>query len=35
MSKAFTDNELSLQPFVTRKQETFLELNIGPNPWKW
>ena len=35
MNKAFTDNELSLQPSVSRKQKTFLELNMGLNPRKW
>ena len=35
MNKAFTGNEFSLQPFVSRKQKTFLELSMGPNPWKW
>ena len=35
MNKGFTDNELSLQPSVSRKKKTFLELSMGPNPWKW
>ena len=35
MNKAPTDNELSLQPSVSRKQKTFLKLSMGPNPWKW
>ena len=35
MSKAPTDNELSLQPSVSRKQKTFLKLSMGPNHWKW
>ena len=35
MNKAFTDNELSLQSSVSRKQKIFLELSMGPNPWKW
>ena len=35
MNKAFTDNELSLQPSVSRKQKTLLELSMGPKPWKW
>ena len=34
MNKAPTDNELSLQPSVSRKQKTFLKLSMGPNPWK-
>ena len=35
MNNAYTDNELSLQPSVSRKQKTFLELSMGPKPWKW
>ena len=35
LNKAPTDNELSLQPSVSRKQKTFLKLSMGPNPWKW
>ena len=34
MNKAFTDNELYLQPSVLRKQKAFLELSMGPTPWK-
>ena len=35
MNKASTDNELSLQPSVSGKEKTFLELSMGPYPWKW
>ena len=35
MNKALTDNELSLQPPVSKKQKTFFKLSMGPIPWKW